>query len=67
MRIFQEEIFGPVAGVTTFRDEKEAIEIAFGGYKQSGVGRETHKMMLEHYQQTKNVLVSHDPNPMGFY
>ncbi len=40
---------------------------AFGGYKQSGVGRETHKMMLDHYQQTKNMLVSYDPKPMGFF
>ena len=105
MRIFQEEIFGPVVAVTTFKDEKEALEIAndtlyglgaglwsrdgnvayrmgrgiqagrvwtncyhlypahaaFGGYKGSGVGRETHKMMLDHYQQTKNMLVSFSP------
>ena len=111
MRIFQEEIFGPVVSVTTFKDEAEALAIAndtlyglgsgvwtrdmntayrmgrgiqagrvwtncyhlypahaaFGGYKQSGIGRETHKMMLDHYQQTKNVLVSYDPKPMGFF
>jgi aldehyde dehydrogenase len=111
MRIFQEEIFGPVVSVTTFKDETELLEIAndtlyglgaglwtrdvhqayqiarkieagrvwvncyhlypahaaFGGYKQSGIGRENHKMMLEHYQQTKNVLISYDKNPMGFF
>jgi aldehyde dehydrogenase len=111
MRIFQEEIFGPVVAVTTFKDEAEALEIAndtlyglgagvwtrdmhqafkvsreiqagrvwvncyhlypahasFGGYKKSGIGRETHKMMLDHYQQTKNMLVSYDKNPMGFF
>ena len=111
MRIFQEEIFGPVLAVTTFKDEAEAVEIAndtlyglgagvwsrdgslayrmgraikagrvwtncyhlypahaaFGGYKQSGIGRENHKMMLDHYQQTKNLLVSYDPKPMGFF
>ncbi|BBB28049.1 aldehyde dehydrogenase family protein [Neptunomonas japonica] len=111
MRVFQEEIFGPVVSVTTFKDEAEALEIAndtefglgaglwtrdmnrsyrmgrgiqagrvwtncyhhypahsaFGGYKKSGVGRETHKMMLDHYQQTKNMLVSYDINPMGFF
>ncbi len=111
MRIFQEEIFGPVLAVTTFKDEKEALEIAndtiyglgsgvwtrdinrayrfgrgiqagrvwtncyhaypahaaFGGYKQSGIGRETHKMMLEHYQQTKNLLVSYSINKLGFF
>ena len=111
MRIFQEEIFGPVVSVTTFKDEAEALSIAndtlyglgsgvwtrdmntafrmgrgikagrvwtncyhlypahaaFGGYKQSGIGRETHKMMLDHYQQTKNILVSYDPKPMGFF
>ncbi|MWV61359.1 aldehyde dehydrogenase family protein [Helicobacter saguini] len=111
MRIFQEEIFGPVLAVTTFKDDKEALEIAndtiyglgsgvwtrdinrayrfgrgiqagrvwtncyhaypahaaFGGYKQSGIGRETHKMMLEHYQQTKNVLVSYSINKLGFF
>ncbi len=111
MRIFQEEIFGPVVSVTTFKDEKEALEIAndtlyglgagiwtrdgnrayrfgreiqagrvwtncyhaypahaaFGGYKQSGVGRETHKMMLDHYQQTKNMLVSYSPKALGFF
>jgi aldehyde dehydrogenase len=111
MRIFQEEIFGPVLSVTTFKDEAEAIEIAndviyglgagvwsrdihqahsvareiqagrvwvncyhlypahasFGGYKKSGIGRETHKMALEHYRHTKNVLVSLDKNPLGFY
>jgi aldehyde dehydrogenase len=111
MRIFQEEIFGPVVSVTTFRTEEEAVEIAndtlyglgaglwtrdggrafrvgravqagrvwtncyhlypahaaFGGYKQSGIGRENHRMMLDHYQQTKNLLVSYDPKPMGFF
>ncbi len=111
MRIFQEEIFGPVVSVTTFSSDEEAIEIAndtlyglgagvwtadanaaykfgraiqagrvwtncyhqypahaaFGGYKQSGIGRENHKMMLEHYQQTKNLLVSYDENPLGFF
>jgi len=111
MRIFQEEIFGPVISATTFKDEAEALEIAndteyglgagvwtrdmnkayrmgrgiqagrvwtncynlypahaaFGGYKKSGVGRETHKMMLDHYQQTKNLLVSYDINPLGFF
>jgi len=111
MRIFQEEIFGPVLAVTTFKDEAEAMEIAndtpyglgagvwtrdgsrayrfgrgiqagrvwtncyhaypahatFGGYKESGIGRETHKMMLDHYQQTKNLLVSYDPNKLGFF
>ena len=111
MRVFQEEIFGPVLAVTTFRDEAEALEIAndtpyglgagvwtrdssrafrmgraikagrvwtncfhhypahaaFGGYKNSGVGRENHRMMLDHYSQTKCLLVSYDPNPMGFF
>jgi aldehyde dehydrogenase len=111
MRIFQEEIFGPVLSVTTFKDEEEALHIAndtlyglgagvwsrdgsrayrmgraiqagrvwtncyhlypahsaFGGYKQSGIGRENHKMMLDHYQQTKNLLVSYNPNALGFF
>ncbi|CAM3986054.1 aldehyde dehydrogenase family protein [Campylobacter hepaticus] len=111
MKIFQEEIFGPVFAVTTFKDDEEALEIAndtiyglgsgiwtrdinrayrfgrgikagrvwtncyhaypahaaFGGYKQSGIGRETHKMMLEHYQQTKNILVSYSPHKLGFF
>jgi aldehyde dehydrogenase len=111
MRIFQEEIFGPVLSVTTFKDEAEALEIAndtlyglgagvwtrdvhqmqkfvrgieagrvwcncyhaypahasFGGYKKSGIGRETHKMMLNHYRHTKNVLMSYDKNPLGFF
>ncbi len=111
MRIFQEEIFGPVVSVTTFHDQEEALALAndtlyglgagvwtrdmnrayqmgrgiqagrvwtncyhlypahaaFGGYKQSGIGRENHKMMLEHYQQTKNVLVSYSPDAMGFF
>ncbi|MCA9520501.1 MAG: aldehyde dehydrogenase [Myxococcales bacterium] len=111
MRVFQEEIFGPVVSVTTFKDEKEALEIAndtiyglggavwtrdthqamdvargveagriwvncyhlypahasFGGYKKSGFGRETHKMMLDHYRQTKNVLMSTDQNALGFF
>jgi len=111
MRVFQEEIFGPVVSVTTFKDEAEALAIAndtmyglgagvwsrdantcyrfgrqiqavrvwvnnyhaypahaaFGGYKQSGIGRETHKMMLDHYQQTKNILVSYNPNKLGFF
>ena len=111
MRIFQEEIFGPVLAVTTFKTEDEALAIAndtlyglgagvwtrdqsrafrmargikagrvwtncyhlypahaaFGGYKVSGVGRENHKMMLEHYTQTKCVLVSYDPKPLGLF
>lgn len=111
MRIFQEEIFGPVLSVTSFKDYDEAISIAndtlyglgagvwsrsgdtayragraiqagrvwtntyhqypahaaFGGYKQSGIGRENHKMMLDHYQQTKNLLVSYAEGPMGFF
>jgi aldehyde dehydrogenase len=111
MRIFQEEIFGPVLSVTTFKDEAEALAIAndtlyglgagvwsrngntayrmgraiqagrvwtncyhaypahaaFGGYKQSGIGRETHKMMLDHYQQTKNLLVSYSTKALGFF
>jgi aldehyde dehydrogenase len=111
MRVFQEEIFGPVVCVTTFKDEAEAIEIAndtlyglgagvwtrdmhqayqvsraveagrvwvncyhaypahapFGGYKKSGIGRETHKMMLDHYRQTKNMLISYDKNALGFF
>jgi aldehyde dehydrogenase len=111
MRIFQEEIFGPVVSVTTFKDMDEAISIAndtlyglgagvwtrdmhasyrlgraikagrvwtncyhaypahaaFGGYKNSGIGRENHKMMLDHYQQTKNLLVSYSPKKLGFF
>ena len=111
MRIFQEEIFGPVVSVTSFKDYDDAINIAndtlyglgagvwtrdtntafragraikagrvwtncyhlypahaaFGGYKKSGIGRETHSMMLNHYQQIKNLLVSYDPKPMGFF
>lgn len=111
MRIFQEEIFGPALGITTFKTEAEALAIAndtqyglgagvwtrdinlayrmgreiqagrvwtncyhaypahaaFGGYKKSGIGRETHKMMLDHYQQTKNLLVSYSSNPLGFF
>ena len=111
MRVFQEEIFGPVLCVTTFKDEAEAMEIAndtlyglgagvwtrdlhqmqtfargieagriwcncyhaypagasFGGYKKSGIGRENHKMMLSHYRHTKNVLMSYDKNPLGFF
>lgn len=111
MRIFQEEIFGPVVSVATFRNQAEALELAndtlyglgagvwtrdvnlayrmgreiqagrvwtncyhaypahaaFGGYKVSGIGRETHKMMLDHYQQTKNLLVSYSPDALGFF
>ena len=111
MRVFQEEIFGPVISVGKFKDEAEALALAnssefglgagvwtrdmnkafrvgrkieagrvwtncyhmypahaaFGGYKKSGIGRETHKMALEHYQQTKNLLVSYDTNPLGFF
>jgi aldehyde dehydrogenase len=111
MRIFQEEIFGPVVSVTTFKDDEEALSIAndtlyglgagvwsrdinrcyrfgraiqagrvwtncyhaypahaaFGGYKQSGIGRENHRMMLDHYQQTKNMLVSYSPKKLGFF
>lgn len=111
MRVFQEEIFGPVVSVTTFKDQEEALSIAndtlyglgagvwsreantcyrfgraikagrvwtncyhaypahaaFGGYKQSGIGRENHRMMLDHYQQTKNMLVSYSPKKLGFF
>lgn len=111
MRVFQEEIFGPVLAVTTFKDQADALAIAndtifglgagvwtrngttayrmgrgikagrvwtncyhaypahaaFGGYKESGIGRENHKMMLDHYQQTKNLLVSYNPNKLGFF
>jgi aldehyde dehydrogenase len=111
MRVFQEEIFGPVVSVTTFKDDAEALAIAndtlyglgagvwsrdanrcyrfgrgvqagrvwincyhaypahaaFGGYKQSGIGRENHRMMLDHYQQTKNMLVSYSPKKLGFF
>ncbi len=111
MRIFQEEIFGPVVSTTSFKDFDDAIRIAnhslyglgagvwtrdanlayragraieagrvwtncyhlypahaaFGGYKNSGIGRENHKMMLSHYQQTKNLLVSYSPKAMGFF
>ena len=111
MRIFQEEIFGPVVSVTRFSDEADALAIAndtlyglgagvwsrdgsqayragraiqagrvwtncyhaypahaaFGGYKQSGIGRENHKMMLAHYQNTKNLLVSYSPDALGFF
>ncbi len=111
MRIFQEEIFGPVLSVTTFKTDEEALAIAndtlyglgagvwsrdanrcyrfgraiqagrvwtncyhaypahaaFGGYKSSGIGRENHRMMLDHYQQTKNLLVSYSPKKLGFF
>ena len=111
MRVFQEEIFGPVVCVTKFKDEAEALEIAndtlyglgagvwtrdahqlyqipraiqagrvwvncynaypahapFGGYKKSGFGRETHQMMMAHYRQTKNMLISYDKNKLGFF
>lgn len=111
MRVFQEEIFGPVLAVTTFKDEADAIAIAndtiyglgagvwtrdahqlyqipraiqagrvwvnnyhnypagapFGGYKMSGIGRENHKMMLDHYRQAKNMLISYDKKAMGFF
>ena len=111
MRVFREEIFGPVLAVTTFKGEEQAVQIAndtmyglgagvwtrdgsrafrmgraikagrvwtncyhhypahaaFGGYKASGVGRENHRLMLDHYSQTKCLLVSYDPNPMGFF
>ncbi|MEZ5343988.1 MAG: aldehyde dehydrogenase family protein [Pyrinomonadaceae bacterium] len=111
MRVFQEEIFGPVSSVTTFKDEEDAISIAndtlyglgagvwtrdahqlykvpraikagrvwvncyhnypahapFGGYKKSGFGRENHKMMLDHYRQNKNMLISYDKKAMGFF
>ncbi len=111
MRVFQEEIFGPVVSLTSFKDEADAIAISndtlyglgagvwtrdthqaynisrqiqagrvwvncyhaypahapFGGYKKSGIGRETHKMMLNHYRQTKNMLISYDKNALGFF
>ena len=111
MRVFQEEIFGPVVGVVTFKDEEEAISIAndtdyglgsglwsrdfhqvhnvsrrieagrvwvncyhlypvhasFGGFKKSGIGRETHKFALDAYRRTKNVLISYDKKKLGFF
>ena len=111
MRVFQEEIFGPVVAVTKFKDEAEDVEIAndtlyglgagvwsrdahqlyqisraikagrvwvncyhvhpahapFRGYKKSGFGRETHLMMMNHYRQTKNMLISYDKNKLGFF
>ena len=111
MRVFQEEIFGPVISMSTFKDEAEALELAnssefglgagvwsrnmnrayhfgrkieagrvwtncyhmypahaaFGGYKKSGIGRETHKLALDYYQQTKNLLVSYSEDPLGFF
>ncbi len=86
MKIFQEEIFGPVLSVATFKDFDDAMKIAndtiyglgagdhiypahaaFGGYKKSGIGRENHRMMLDHYQQTKNLLVSYSTKPAGFF
>jgi aldehyde dehydrogenase len=111
MRVFQEEIFGPVVSVTKFKDEDEAVRIAndtlyglgagvwtrdinrayrvgrgiragriwtncyhmypahaaFGGYKKSGIGRENHKMMLSHYQQTKNLLVHYNQEALGLF
>ena len=111
MRVFQEEIFGPVISMSTFKDEAEALRLAnssefglgagvwtrntnrayqfgrkieagrvwtncyhmypahaaFGGYKKSGIGRETHKLALNHYQQTKNLLVSYSEDPLGFF
>jgi aldehyde dehydrogenase len=111
MRVFQEEIFGPVVAVTGFSDFDDAVKTAndtlyglgagvwtrdgntayragraiqagrvwtncyhaypahaaFGGYKQSGIGRENHRMMLDHYQQTKNLLVSYSPKKLGFF
>jgi aldehyde dehydrogenase len=111
MRVFQEEIFGPVIAITTFKNEEEALNIAnktlyglgagvwsrdpnqihrvsssiqagriwvncyhlypahsaFGGYKKSGIGRETHKDLIKHYQQTKNVIISYDEKSMGLY
>jgi aldehyde dehydrogenase len=111
MRVFQEEIFGPVVSVTKFKDDDEALAIAndtlyglvagiwtrngnrayrfgraiqagrvwtncyhaypahaaFGGYKASGIGRENHKMMLDHYQNTKNILVSYGTKALGFF
>ena len=111
MRIFQEEIFGPVLAITTIKNEADALAIAndtsyglgagvwsrngnvayrmgrgikagrvwtncyhacpahtaFGEYKESGIGRETHQMMLDHYQHTKNLLVSYSPKTLGFF
>jgi aldehyde dehydrogenase len=111
MKIFREEIFGPVLSVTQFKNNEEALNIAndtpyglgaglwtrqvhnayemarkikagriwtncyhlypahaaFGGYKQSGIGRECHKMILSHYTQTKNILISYDKNPLGYF
>ena len=82
MRLFQEEIFGPVVAVTSFEDYDDGISIAndtlynyhaypagaaFGGYKSSGIGRENSALALDHYQQTKNLLVSYSENKLGFF
>jgi aldehyde dehydrogenase len=67
MRVFQEEIFGPVVRDWTNCYHTCPSHAAFGGYKKSGIGRETHKMMLDHYQRTKNVLVSDSTKALGFF
>ena len=66
MRIFQEEIFGPVLSVTTFKDDAEALAIANDTPWGLGAGGKTHKVMLDHYQQIKNLLVSDSPKALGF-
>ena len=67
MRVFQEEIFGPVVRVWTNCYHAYPSHAAFGGYKKSGIGHETQKMMLDHYQQIKNVLVSYSTKALGFF
>jgi acyl-CoA reductase-like NAD-dependent aldehyde dehydrogenase len=67
MRVFQEEIFGPVVRVWTNCYHAYPPHAAFGGHKKSGIGRETHKMMLNHYQQTKHVLVNYSTKALGFF
>jgi aldehyde dehydrogenase len=66
MRVFQEEIFGPVLAVTNCYHQYPA-GAAFGGYKVSGISRENHRMMLDHYSQTKNLMVSYSTKPLGFF
>jgi aldehyde dehydrogenase len=67
LAIANDTLYGLGAGVWTNCYHLYPAHAAFGGYKQSGIGRETHKMMLDHYQQTKNMLVSYSPKALGFF